>query len=138
MGTLLPAVGRDHGRSQGHTAAEPRGGPEVPHLSRNQLPRAQFGPFAQFFLEAFAAHHVPFHFNVPALLANVDINGGLHSFKAGELREVGLLVLPFYSVVGGAAVNVVAIYANAHIARVYPPKGDYFLIFYSSFVNALG
>jgi hypothetical protein len=93
-----------------------RGAVSVEQLSLggDQLARAKLGPFVFFFRKAKAADHVPFHLDFIALVADVDINAGLGRFEGGGFGEVGLLVLVFDGVVGGAAIDVVAVDADTH------------------------
>jgi tRNA nucleotidyltransferase (CCA-adding enzyme) len=64
--------------------------------------------------EAEAAHDVPFHFNDFAVLADIDVNGRLGRFEIGGLRQVGLLVLVLYGMVGAAPIDILAVNANTH------------------------
>lgn len=111
---------------------------------RNEFARAEARPLALFHHEAVTANHVILKAKF-VLLNNaialdphhrrldIGVNGGVHGFKVGGFGQVGLLVLGFNRVIGDAAVNVKAIYTNAH--RDNPPSQGKpsFLLMYLKF-----
>jgi len=46
--------------------------------------------------------------------ANIDVNGGFDGFKGGVIGQMAFLMLGFYGVVGGTAINVMTIHTNTH------------------------
>ena len=88
-------------------------GPEL-RLSWDKFPRPQLGPFSSFLLEAQATHHIPFHLNFFPLRPDIDVDRRFYGLKAGSFRQVRLLMLGFNSMVGRAAIDVVAVNADTH------------------------
>jgi hypothetical protein len=84
------------------------------------LSRPELGPPTDFLAETEAAHHIPLHFNLAILVPDVDIDCRFGRFKIRDLSEVGLLMLMLNGVVGGAAIDVLAIDADTHSAN--PPN----------------
>jgi hypothetical protein len=72
--------------------------------------------------EAEAADDVPFHFDDFAVLADVDINGRLGGLEGGGFRQVGLLVLVLYGIVGAAPIDILAVDANTHDGLAFTTK----------------
>jgi hypothetical protein len=83
-------------------------------LSRNQLTRTQFRPFALFEFKALTAHYIPLHLNFLAAGANIDVNRRFDRVKRGPIGQMRLLVLGFDRIVGNAAIDVMTIDANTH------------------------
>jgi hypothetical protein len=67
--------------------------------------------------KAVAAPHIPFDSHLPTRqLPNLDVHPRSLRLEGGVGMEMGNAVLPFHSVVGLAAIDPVAIDADAHAA----------------------
>jgi hypothetical protein len=55
-------------------------------------------------------------------VTDIHIDGGFQGFKGGLIGQVRLLMLDFYSMVGGTTVNMITIYTNTH-GSPCPPFG---------------
>jgi hypothetical protein len=62
-----------------------------------------------------ATNYVPFHFDVIGLGADVDVDLGFCGGEVGRWGEMGLLMLFFYCMIGGAAIDIFAMDTNAHM-----------------------
>jgi hypothetical protein len=78
------------------------------------LSGTELGPPADFLAETKAAHHIPLHFNFTILVPDVDIDRWFGRFKIRGRGEVGLLMLMLNRIVGGAAIDVLAIDTDTH------------------------
>jgi hypothetical protein len=65
--------------------------------------------------KALATNYVPFHFDVIGLGADVDVDLGFCGGEVGRWGEMGLLMLFFYCMIGGAAIDIFAMDTNAHV-----------------------
>jgi hypothetical protein len=80
----------------------------------NEFTRSQFRPFSGFLFETETANDIPFHLDVITAIADVDINGGFCCLESRCVSQMRLLVLLLDGMIRGAAIDVLAVYANTH------------------------
>jgi hypothetical protein len=61
------------------------------------------------------ANYVPFHFDIIGLGADVDVDLGFCGCEVWGWGEMSLLMLFFYCMIGGAAIDIFAIDTDAHM-----------------------
>lgn len=87
----------------------------LPVSRRHQFSRTQPRPLAHVCCKALTADYIPLHLNEFIPLPDVDVDCRFYSLKTGRIGEMRLLVLMFYGVIRGAAIDVMAVYTNAHL-----------------------
>jgi len=86
----------------------------VGSLSWHEFTGAEFCPFAHFWGETFTTDYIPLHLDFFGGGADIDIDSWLDRLKIWIFRQMGLLVLVFYGVVGETAIDIYAINTNTH------------------------
>ena len=116
VGTAHPTVGM----TQEAQPTYPSTRLPIHALSRHQLTGPQLRPLTLFCNKAVAADDVKLLFNPVIEHTNVGVDRRIHRLKAGGIGQMRLSVQLFHRVVSGAAIDVVAVYTNAHST---PPAG---------------